>query len=483
MLKKGLSIIMILLSVFILVGCEGLVSYPYTIDEITASIEIDYADGDQSEYVTQNITLPTTSELDDNAVVSWFSLYPDVVSNEGYVTRGDADQYVVLTATIDYAKQTSYVNFTMTVIGLNDSSTYRITFDSQGGSDVDSIIAYEGADISAPTDPTRDGYQFVGWYTTVNYSTQYTFNKMPSGDITLYAKWNYIDTNVYKITFDSNGGSAVTAISNNGGVAINAPADPTKEGYNFVGWYSDQTLTSLYSFGYMPYESITLYAKWLEINSTVYTGYYESITGLSGTSLRNELHAIINSGFHGVTYGDARYDLDDTDADPNISGNVILLYLGTSVSGVWDGGATWNREHIWPQYYLDVDASNSVVNAASDLQNLKPANPSTNSSRSNKWYGDSTTSYSYEPRDEVKGDIARILFYMDIMYTQYTLVDLEGSEDPALYEMGDLSVLLQWTIDDPVDDFERARNEMIYGYQGNRNPFIDHPELVQYIWS
>ena len=94
-----------------------------------------------------------------------------------------------------------------------------------------------------------------------------------------------------------------------------------------------------------------------------------------------------------------------------------MIYTGASVSGVWDGGVTWNREHVWPQSLLGEDAVNEVVNMASDLQNLKPANPSINTSRGNKYYDLTTTADSFVPRDEVKGDIARILLYMMVMYS------------------------------------------------------------------
>jgi endonuclease I len=172
--------------------------------------------------------------------------------------------------------------------------------------------------------------------------------------------------------------------------------------------------------------------------------------------------------------------LDETDRDPNQSGNLILVYLGTSVSGVWDSGNTWNREHVWPQSLLGVSADNSTVNSASDLHNLKPSDPAENSSRGNKFFGNSTTSQTYEPRDEVKGDIARILFYMDIMYDELSLIE---ANEGNTYQMGNLDALLAWHIEDPVDDFEMYRNQKIEAFQGNRNPFIDHPEFADKIYG
>jgi endonuclease I len=222
------------------------------------------------------------------------------------------------------------------------------------------------------------------------------------------------------------------------------------------------------------------------IIGTYPTSYYDGTAGLSGADLEAALRIIVNNGFSGVTYGESRYILDETDADPANPGNLILVYLQTSVSGVWDDGNTWNREHVWPQSLLGATADNDTVNIASDLHNLKPADPSENSSRNNKFYDDITASVSYEPHSDVKGDLARILFYMVVMYDYLELKDLEdftGIGEPGLYEMGLLEVLLSWHELDPVDDFERNRNNVIYYYQGNRNPFIDHEEFVALLFE
>lgn len=100
----------------------------------------------------------------------------------------------------------------------------------------------------------------------------------------------------------------------------------------------------------------------------------------------------------------------------------------------------------------------------------------------------SNESWTWEARDEVKGDVARMMFYMVIRY--------EGDDNEPDLELTDsllhrsskaplharLSVLLEWHINDPVNVIERRRNDIIYSYQGNRNPFIDHPEYVVLIW-
>jgi endonuclease I len=231
-------------------------------------------------------------------------------------------------------------------------------------------------------------------------------------------------------------------------------------------------------------KKILLFIQFLVLSTTILfsqipTGYYDGAEGLTGTDLELFLRGVVTDGYTGVSYGDSRYILDETDEDPNNTANIILVYLGTSVSEVWDNGATWNREHVWPQSLLGVSVTNSSINEGSDLHNLKPANPSENSSRSNDYFDNFRTADTYEPRDEVKGDIARILFYMTVRYSNLELVNTP----PATYEMAKLDVLLEWHNQDPVDDFERNRNEVIYSYQNNRNPFIDRPEFVSSVWN
>ena len=215
-----------------------------------------------------------------------------------------------------------------------------------------------------------------------------------------------------------------------------------------------------------------------------YTGYYQALEGLEDDQLKpaltSTLRSILGSNNllpSSVTYGNSRYALADTDEDPANPNNIILVYRQTSISSTWDGGATWNREHVFPQSKLGVDTSNTSRHEGADYHNLKPAHPSENSSRGNKYFDNTTASASYAPPNVVKGDIARILFYMVTMYPHLSLVDVT-SGDPALHQMGQFSRLVQWHLEDPVDAFEARRNEVIYGYQGNRNPYIDHEELV-----
>ena len=254
------------------------------------------------------------------------------------------------------------------------------------------------------------------------------------------------------------------------------------------------------------------------VQTNIPQDYYQEANGKSSEQLKEALYQIISN--HTVfPYTSSSTDTWDilqlSDQDPQNHDNMILVYTGRSQDkGYRDGSGnysqyengngtqnnSWNREHVWPKSHGFPDEDD---NAYTDVHNLKPSDRSVNSSRGTKDYdyGGSqhseatdclTDSDSWEPSDSVKGDIARILFYMVVRYDpgydhnnnsfDLELVDYTtpGNNDPIL---GKLSSLIQWHFDDPVDDFEINRNEVIFGFQQNRNPFIDHPNLVNFLWG
>ena len=139
--------------------------------------------------------------------------------------------------------------------------TFTITFESNGGSAVAPMSALEGATISPPSNPTRSGYTFVGWYLDASLTTPYTFTTMPGNHLTLYAKWDPVILQS-TITFETNGGSLITSITQDVGSVVSQPSDPIRSGYTFSGWFSDSGLTTPYTFSTMPAVSVTVYAKW-----------------------------------------------------------------------------------------------------------------------------------------------------------------------------------------------------------------------------
>jgi uncharacterized repeat protein (TIGR02543 family) len=164
---------------------------------------------------------------------------------------------------------------------------YTITFNSNGGIAVNPITQNYGTAVSAPTQPTRTGYTFSGWYSDIDTMTLYSFTTMPAQNITLYAGWT---VTLYTISFNSNGGTAVNPISAQEGTAITKPTDPTKTGFVFDGWYTDNnTFVNQFTFITMPPLNLTLYAKWLtpeqlvqktvsDIQQLVLNGWFNNIS-------------------------------------------------------------------------------------------------------------------------------------------------------------------------------------------------------------
>lgn len=224
--------------------------------------------------------------------------------------------------------------------------------------------------------------------------------------------------------------------------------------------------------------------------------YYQDALGKTGTQLKSALHSIISMQTK-ITYSQVWDALKDTDQDPANSSNVILLYTGRSEPKSDNGGAVgqWNREHVWAKSHGDFGTG---TGPGTDIHHLRPEDVTVNSIRGNKDFdnggtavsgaaGNYTDSDSFEPRDAVKGDVARMILYMAVRYEgDDAFADLEPNDrvdNGSAPNIGRLSVLKQWSQEDPPDSFEERRNDVIFDqYQHNRNPFIDHPEWVEAIW-
>ena len=242
-----------------------------------------------------------------------------------------------------------------------------------------------------------------------------------------------------------------------------------------------------------------------------YSTYYataDAAIGGDAATFRNAIITDISAGQKQLSYSEVWTALTHTDEDPNNSSNVILLYKANSIpknhnaSGV-NNNDYWNREHVWAKSHGFPKESQQGY---TDIHHLRPSDSSMNSTRGNKGFDNggnpvseapenSTTTVSWEPRDAVKGDVARMMFYMDVRYdvgTAVTMPDLilvdkvetptSGLED-GIGQHGKLCTLIEWNYLDPVDAFELERNNEIFELQGNRNPFIDNPEWVDLIYK
>jgi endonuclease I len=240
------------------------------------------------------------------------------------------------------------------------------------------------------------------------------------------------------------------------------------------------------------------------------SNYYLLAHKKSDDSLKFELNQIIKNHTE-FTYTSSSTDVWDilkhTDRDTANTNNVILLYSGRSVDAAqeYNSAAGWSREHVWAKSRGDFGTGNG---AGTDVHHLRPVDVSVNSIRNNRNFdtcitcidvidnGFNTGSkrdanlWTFEPPDAVKGDVARMLFYMAVRYEgegsepdlELTNTLLNNTDQSPLQAR--LSTLLHWNRIDSVSDWERNRNNIIDSfYQHNRNPFIDNPELAEYLWG
>src|SRR5690606_13446973 len=232
------------------------------------------------------------------------------------------------------------------------------------------------------------------------------------------------------------------------------------------------------------------------VTADVPDGYYDAAEGTSGAALRAALHDIID-GHTQLSYSQVWDALKHTDEDPDNPDHVIELYSRRSVPKSTNGGGPddWNREHTWAKSHGGFGTS---AGPGTDLHHLRPTDVSVNADRGNLDFdlggsaveecsGCRRDGDSFEPPDAVKGDVARMLFYLAVRYEgddgrPDLELDDQVNNGSAPYH-GRLPVLLAWHQAAPPSAEEIRRNDIIHAdYQHNRNPFIDHPEWAESIW-
>ncbi|MCQ2798619.1 MAG: endonuclease [Bacilli bacterium] len=256
-----------------------------------------------------------------------------------------------------------------------------------------------------------------------------------------------------------------------------------------------------------------------------YDGYYKELTSWeNGDDLKDKLYNIIRNGYHAIPYNSPNWEsnqyadqaLDDFESVDIVYSRENNLKTQTSKNGVG-----WQREHAWCASLMTGETTGNAVTTlgrATDFHNLFASNYSGNTSRGNKNYGlanrndstfqDRTTdagndgycfdSKNFEPGNKDKGRLARAIFYMGTMYKndEGNLKGLSIVEPYVPYEagsackfsIGNLSTLLDWN-SNPVDRLEYQHNQSVYTHQfegvaqGNRNPYVDYPQLVDYVYG
>ena len=428
-MKKSF-IILLTISLIFLTGCTEPVEEKPLIERVKANLTVDDSIGE--------ITLPTNI---GGVIITWQSSKANLITIDGVVIKPIVNTSTTLTATLTHETVVATKIFEVVILGdmTADQNTIQIAIDS---------ITFEEYEITE--------------------------------DIDLISSIGEV-----LITWESDSESFITSEG-----TVTRPAEG--EGQEIV------TLEAIFTYNDVTVEKVFIFTV-LDLSQTVvYTGYYSGAGDLMGDDLKSFLHDLID-GHRVVSYASLWDRLAESDEDPNNSNNIILFYTGVSISKEDHGGliGDWNREHIWARSHGELDDFISD----SDMHHIRPTDVWMNGERAaldfdnggSELYDGSTPtgnyydSDSWEPRDEVKGDVARMLFYMAVRYEgENPSLDLEINDSVNNINtpyIGKLSVLLEWHVQDPVDDFEMNRNEVIYYYQQNRNPFIDNPEFVEYIWG
>ena len=305
----------------------------------TTGVIVTYKDGD-SEYAKQVLPSGTLATRPDAPAAT-----------PGYTFGGwnKADG-----TAWDYASDK--VTDNITLYAKWAANTYTITFDTAGGSEIAPITQDYGTVITAPKAPTREGYTFIGWDKEIPTT-------MPAENMTVTAQW---EINQYTITFDTNGGSEIAPITQDYGTNITAPADPTREGYTFIGWDIEIPTT-------MPAENITLKARWKDIEKP--TG--EIIIGT------NKWREFLNKLTFGLFFKDTQ---EVTINASDNSGTVFVSYLvtnrdlseeelGSLVYRAYDEPFLIEPNGEYIVYAMLVDESMNITYLRSDritLDNIRP---------------------------------------------------------------------------------------------------------------
>jgi uncharacterized repeat protein (TIGR02543 family) len=339
----------------------------------------------------------TTSYVFTTMPAQNITLYAKWTIVQYTVTFEDYDGSVITTQSVDHGSdalapnsnptRTGYtfqswnvpyadITANLTVTATYTINSYSIHFDANGGSAVNTIVQNYATAVVAPAAPTRTGYMFDGWYLDDQWTTPYVFSTIAAENIDLIAKWTI---NLVTLSFDSDGGTAVTALVQNYDTPIAAPTAPTKVGHTFDGWYVEPALTTSAVFSTMPAQNTTFYAKWVINQYTVtFQDYNESVLKTQTVNYGSAATAPNNPTRPNYTFGG--WDVGYTNVTGDLTVTATYTINQYTITFQTNGGSAI------PAITQDFG---SVVNA--------PADPTRNTDTFGGWFSDAglTTAYVF----------------------------------------------------------------------------------------
>jgi len=242
--------------------------------------------------------------------------------------------------------------------------TYVVSFQTFGGSSIESQHVENNSEASEPNIPIKEGYDFIGWYTNLELTIAFNFETPITENIMLYAKW---EKHIYLLSFESNGGSTIDAIELTLGDQISLPNSPLKTGYTFDGWYVDEMLIELFTLTTMPASNVTLYAKWALLGVTI---TFESLGGTDVAPLSGAIGEVLEKPEdptqEGYLFAGWFLDIEDTEmytfdvfptesitlyADWGTEGLLFELIEEDTAYGVSAGDAINESTIVIPKYH------------------------------------------------------------------------------------------------------------------------------------
>ena len=448
--------------------------------------DVDFPDGTVATIDNLvDVLLYDTSDSDDADMIAIFSAHPNFTDIQ-QINEGSGNN----TNSIQRLDDGSYVSTTPTPRALNEN----------GGSGID----FNAISISTSQTQYTEGESFDIVFTAqenvvADYQFSFTLNNYGfntsdftgNTTVTIPAGSNTVTTTITLIDDDFDEGDEEPLIRF---VDIEEPFIPFN---NFVKLRAIDNDFTVAPFG------TPINPTYGVVASTQPSGYYDTLDGLSDDALKQALQDIVADPtvVRTQTYADVIDILKEADQNPENSNEVWLVYLEQGMPKLdfqttSNNVGSWNREHTFPRsrggfYSIDdddiangIDAywttnADSLRHGNSDAHALRAVDGPENSSRGNQFYGEyngpSGTLGGF------KGDVARSVFYMAVRYNGLSIVN--GFPEGNVGQFGDLQTLLEWHRNDPPDDFEMNRNNVVYNWQFNRNPFIDQPDMIEYIWG
>ena len=388
----------------------------------------------------------------------------------------------------------------------NNDGTFSVTTPTPGMNNDGSGIILNGITITATPAPITEGQTLSVTFTTTSPVSGSALNvsfTMNNGSFTLS---DYSGTSSISIPVGSSSATTnlliVDDTNDEGDEELKIKVNSVPSGYVLnnnsivVRVHDNDYIVSPWGTPLNPTYGI--------VTPTIPNGYYDSLEGLSGAALKQAVQDIIANPnvVHAHNYGDIADILLEADRNPLNGSQIWMMYVESPRSKIdYQTGnsnvGVWNREHIWPQSrggFADATSSipdginvwlptgpDDIIAGHADAHHIRAEDGSENTTRSNRDYGSDYNGPAGNS-GSWKGDVSRTLFYMAVRYNGLNLVN-GNPVDTTVGQMGDLASLLTWNQTDPADDFEMHRNNYIYTWQYNRNPFIDYPLLADYIFG